>query len=72
VQRLNNTGAFFATMHGNNPMLKAAAQEKGETKILAVTVLTSPDKPHLEDLGFQCDSGSAGLIESHTRATGWM
>jgi orotidine-5'-phosphate decarboxylase len=52
VQRLNNTGAFFATMHGNNTMLKAAAQEKGETKILAVTVLTSPDKPHLEDLGF--------------------
>ena len=53
-------------------MLKAAAQEKGETKILAVTVLTSLDKSHLEDLGFQCDSGSAGLIESHTRATGWM
>jgi hypothetical protein len=36
-------------MHGNNTILKAAAQEKGETKILAVT---SPDKPHLEDLGF--------------------
>lgn len=55
VRSLNNTGAFFATVHGNDAMLKAAAQEKGDTKILAVTALTSLDRADLDDLGFQCD-----------------
>ena len=54
VGQLKNRGVTFATVHGNDAMLKAAVSEKGNVKILAVTVLTSLDKADLEDLGFQC------------------
>src|SRR5205823_4779336 len=36
-------------------MMEAAAREKGEVKILAVTALTSLDRGDLDDLGFSCD-----------------
>ena len=36
-------------------MLEAAGRDKGELKILAVTVLTSLDRGDLDDLGFDCD-----------------
>jgi len=55
VRQLKNRGASFATVHGNNDMLKAAAEERNGLKILAVTVLTSLDRSDLEDLGFKCD-----------------
>jgi orotidine-5'-phosphate decarboxylase len=35
--------------------MEAAANAKGDVKILAVTVLTSLDRGDLDDLGFQCD-----------------
>lgn len=55
VRALRDSGATFATVHGNQAMLEAAAREKGALKILAVTVLTSLDRGDLDDLGFQCD-----------------
>src|SRR5258708_2877407 len=55
VRGLGNRGVAFATVHGNQAMLEAAVQAKGEVKILAVTVLTSLDQGDLDDLGFQCD-----------------
>src|SRR5438046_1928081 len=55
VAQLKNRGVTFATVHGNENMLKAAVEEKGDVKILAVTVLTSLDTNDLNDLGFQCD-----------------
>jgi orotidine-5'-phosphate decarboxylase len=55
VRALRDRGATFATVHGNQAMLEAAAREKGALKILAVTVLTSLDRGDLDDLGFQCD-----------------
>lgn len=55
VRRLRTRGATFATVHGNDEILKAAAQEKGSLKILAVTALTSLDDGDLRDLGFQVD-----------------
>lgn len=55
VRGLRNRGVSFATVHGNQAMLEAAGQDKGEVKILAVTVLTSLDRGDLDDLGFQCD-----------------
>ncbi len=55
VRRLKDRGVDFATVHGNDSMLRAAAGEKNGLKILAVTVLTSLDQGDLEDLGFQCD-----------------
>ena len=55
VQGMRGRGVSFATVHGNQAILEAAGREKGEVKILAVTVLTSLDRGDLDDLGFQCD-----------------
>ncbi len=55
VRGLRGRGVSFATVHGNQAMLEAAGREKGEVKILAVTVLTSLDRGDLDDLGFRCD-----------------
>lgn len=55
VRGLRNHGVTFATVHGNQAMLEAAGEAKGELKILAVTALTSLDQGDLDDLGFQCD-----------------
>jgi len=55
VANLRGRGVSFASVHGNQAMMEAAAQEKGEVKILAVTALTSLDRGDLDDLGFSCD-----------------
>jgi orotidine-5'-phosphate decarboxylase len=55
VKQLQQWDAAFATVHGNDEILKAAVSEKGRTKILAVTVLTSLDRGDLNDLGFKVD-----------------
>jgi orotidine-5'-phosphate decarboxylase len=55
VANLRGKGVSFATVHGNQAMMEAAAAEKGEVRILAVTVLTSLDRGDLDDLGFSCD-----------------
>ncbi len=55
VRNLAARGATFATVHGNQSIMEAAADNKGDLKILAVTVLTSLDRGDLDDLGFDCD-----------------
>ncbi|NNF52157.1 MAG: orotidine-5'-phosphate decarboxylase [Gammaproteobacteria bacterium] len=55
VRQLQSRGVSFATVHGNQSIMEAAAANKGNTKILAVTALTSLDRGDLDDLGFQCD-----------------
>lgn len=55
VERLSHRGATFATVHGNQAMMEAAADRKGDLGILAVTALTSLDRGDLLDLGFNCD-----------------
>jgi orotidine-5'-phosphate decarboxylase len=55
VRRLREHAVDFTTVHGNDSMLAAAAREKGDLKILAVTVLTSLDRTDLATLGFACD-----------------
>ncbi|MDP2792929.1 MAG: orotidine-5'-phosphate decarboxylase [Sulfurisoma sp.] len=55
VRALVGSGATFATVHGNQAIMEAAVRDKGELKILAVTVLTSLDRGDLDDLGFACD-----------------
>jgi orotidine-5'-phosphate decarboxylase len=52
VKQLRNRGVTFATIHGNQAIMEAAAAAKGDVKILAVTVLTSLDRGDLDDLGF--------------------
>ena len=55
VGRLASHGVTFATVHGNQAIMEAAAENKADVKILAVTALTSLDRGDLDDLGFQCD-----------------
>lgn len=52
VKNLRGTGAAFATVHGNDQILRAAVAESKGLRILAVTVLTSLDQADIEDLGF--------------------
>jgi orotidine-5'-phosphate decarboxylase len=56
VRQLAKHEINFCTVHGNDSMLKAAADAKGDMQILAVTALTSLDQGDLDDLGFQCDA----------------
>lgn len=65
VKQLQHRHATFATVHGNDEMLRAAASEKGDTKILAVTVLTSLDEADMKALGFQTDIRS--VVESRAQ-----
>jgi orotidine-5'-phosphate decarboxylase len=55
VRQLRNRGVTLTTVHGNQAIMEAAAANKGDVKILAVTVLTSLDRGDLDDLGFACD-----------------
>jgi orotidine-5'-phosphate decarboxylase len=65
VANLRGRGVTFATVHGNQAMMEAAAREKADVKILAVTALTSLDRGDLDDLGFSCDV--ARLVLSRAR-----
>jgi orotidine-5'-phosphate decarboxylase len=56
VRQLKDRGVSFVTVHGNQSIMDAAAENKGNRlKVLAVTVLTSLDRGDLDDLGFDCD-----------------
>lgn len=62
VRQLQDRGASFVTVHGNQSIMEAAAENKGESlQVLGVTVLTSLDRGDLDDLGFDCDIGDLVL-----------
>lgn len=62
VRQLKDRGASFVTVHGNQSIMEAAAENKGDNlKVLGVTVLTSLDRGDLDDLGFACDVGELVL-----------
>jgi len=65
VRQLARHQVNFCTVHGNDSMLRAAAEAKGDMQILAVTALTSLDQGDLDDLGFQCDART--LVLSRAR-----
>jgi orotidine-5'-phosphate decarboxylase len=65
VRQLARHEVDFCTVHGNDSMLRAAAEAKGNLKILAVTALTSLDQGDLDDLGFSCDAHT--LVLSRAR-----
>jgi orotidine-5'-phosphate decarboxylase len=65
VRQLAKHDVNFCTVHGNDAMLRAAAEAKGGMQILAVTALTSLDQGDLDDLGFQCDART--LVLSRAR-----
>jgi len=51
VANLSGRGASFLTVHAHRSILEAAVAERGEMKILAVTVLTSFDARDLAEMG---------------------
>jgi orotidine-5'-phosphate decarboxylase len=51
VAQLNNRGVTFATIHGNDPIIRAAVEAKGDVTLLAVTVLTSFGQEDLQAMG---------------------
>jgi orotidine-5'-phosphate decarboxylase len=55
IKALSHKGVDLATIHGNDAIMEAAVEAKGDLKVLAVTALTSLDQGDLNDLGFQCN-----------------
>ncbi len=55
VRNLQGRGISFATVHGNQSIMEAAGKDKGDVKILGVTVLTALDRGDLDDMGFSCN-----------------
>ena len=84
VSNLRGRGVGFLTVHGDRAIMEAAAKEKGEVKILAVTVLTSLGSADLAEMGYSgsmeqlvlarargaAESGCDGVIASGLEAAG--
>ena len=51
IQQVKVRGVSLATIHGNDAIIKAAVSDKGNVKLLAVTVLTSFDESDMRQLG---------------------
>ena len=61
VRGIARFGHDFLTVHGDPHVVRAAAQTKGRTRILAVTVLTSLDRRDLDD-GLMAPGDVADLV----------
>ena len=51
VAQVNNRGVSFATIHGNDAIIRAAIEARGDMKLLAVTVLTSFGEEDMRAMG---------------------
>ncbi len=51
VEQLNNRGVSLATIHGNDPIIRAAVSARGDMRLLAVTVLTSFGEEDMRAMG---------------------
>ena len=51
VAQLNNRGVTFATIHGNDPIIRAAVAARDDLALLAVTVLTSFGQEDMAAMG---------------------
>jgi orotidine-5'-phosphate decarboxylase len=67
VCQVARAGVQFLTIHGSAPVMRAAIEGRGTSKLklLAVTVLTSYDQQDIEDLGFPCELSS--LVDLRVR-----
>lgn len=52
VANLRGRGVTFLTVHADRGVMEAAAREKGDIKLLAVTVLTSTSQADLAEQGY--------------------
>ncbi len=53
ISGLKNRKVDFVTVHGNDPILRAAVEVKNGVKILSVTVLTSFDEEDMRSMGLK-------------------
>lgn len=67
VRQMRGRGVSFLTIHGNQTILEAACREKGDLRILGVTVLTSFDREDLSDLGFPAAISVEELVLSRAK-----
>jgi orotidine-5'-phosphate decarboxylase len=67
VHQMRGRGVAFLTVHGNQSILEAACREKGDLRILGVTVLTSFDRQDLGDLGFPTPISVEELVLSRAK-----
>ncbi len=51
VQQVNSRGVSLATIHGNDAIIRAAMEARGDLQLLAVTVLTSFGEEDLRAMG---------------------
>ncbi|MDK9708034.1 MAG: orotidine-5'-phosphate decarboxylase [Desulforhopalus sp.] len=51
VEQVNSRGVTFATIHGNDPIIRAAVSARGDMQLLAVTVLTSFGEEDMRAMG---------------------
>ncbi len=51
IQQVKHRGVSLATIHGNDAIIRAAVADKGDLKVLAVTVLTSFDISDMQQMG---------------------
>jgi orotidine-5'-phosphate decarboxylase len=64
IQQVKDRGVTFATIHGNDSIIKAALLERGNVKVLAVTVLTSFDESDMRQMGLTGSIEDLVLIRS--------
>jgi len=84
VANLRGRGVTFLTVHADRGVMRAAAKEKGDIKVLAVTVLTSTGPADLAEMGYPgkledlvlararaaAETGCDGVIASGLEASG--
>ena len=51
IQQVKNRGVSLTTIHGNDAIIRAAVSDRGNVKVLAVTVLTSFDESDMRQMG---------------------
>ncbi len=66
VQQVNSRGVSLATIHGNEPIIRAAVSARGDMKLLAVTVLTSFGEEDMRAMGM---TGSIADLVYHRART---
>lgn len=66
VEQVNDRGVSLATIHGNDPIIRAAVSARGDMKLLAVTVLTSFGEEDMRAMGM---TGSIADLVYHRAQT---
>ena len=66
VRNLAKRNAYFATVHAYDPVVEAALANKGGTRVLAVTVLTSFDDKDLANAGYRHDVRTTVLARARS------